>query len=95
MPCARAAATMCTSIAGAIKQLQKKKLITRKADLADGRRRVLYLTDAGRNLYRAILGRFIAREADMLTSLNTGERALLIRLLDKIIKGDRTWAKPY
>ena len=55
----------------------------------------MYLTDAGRNLYRAILGRFIAREADMLTSLNTGERALLIRLLDKIIKGDRTWAKPY
>ena len=84
-----------TSIAGAIKQLQKKKLITRKADIADGRRRVLYLTDAGRNLYRAILGRFIAREADMLTSLNAGERALLIRLLDKIIKGDRSWAKPY
>jgi DNA-binding MarR family transcriptional regulator len=84
-----------TSIAGAIKQLQKKKLITRKADSADGRRRVLYLTDAGRNLYRSILGRFVAREADMLRSLNTGERALLIRLLDKIIKGDRTWAKPY
>jgi DNA-binding MarR family transcriptional regulator len=84
-----------TSIAGAIKQLQKKKLITRKADIADRRRRVLYLTDAGRNLYRGILGKFIAREADMLTSLNTGERALLIRLLDKIIKGDRTWAKPY
>lgn len=84
-----------TSIAGAIKQLQKKKLITRKADIADRRRRVLHLTDAGRNLYRAILGRFVAREADMLTSLNTGERALLIRLLDKIIKGDRTWAKPY
>jgi DNA-binding MarR family transcriptional regulator len=84
-----------TSISGAIKQLQKKKLITRKADIADRRRRVLHLTDAGRNLYRAILGRFVAREADMLTSLNTGERALLIRLLDKIIKGDRTWAKPY
>jgi DNA-binding MarR family transcriptional regulator len=84
-----------TSIAGAIKQLQKKKLITRKADIADRRRRVLHLTDAGRNLYRGILGRFIAREADMLRSLNAGERALLIRLFDKIIKGDRTWAKPY
>src|SRR4029077_16968052 len=84
-----------TSIAGAIKQLQRKKLITRKADIADRRRRVLHMTDAGRNLYRAILGKFVAREADMLTGLNTGAQALLIRLIDKIIKGDRTWAKPY
>lgn len=84
-----------TSIAGAIKQLQRKKLITRKADIADRRRRVLHMTDAGRNLYRAILGRFIAREADMLAGLNTREQQLLIRLIDKIIKGDRTWAKPY
>ena len=84
-----------TSIAGAVKQLQRKKLITRKADIADRRRRVLHLTDAGRKLYEAIIGSFIAREADMLTSLNAGERRLLIRLFDKIIKGDRSWAKPY
>jgi DNA-binding MarR family transcriptional regulator len=84
-----------TSIAGAIKQLQKKKLITRKADIADRRRRVLHMTDAGRNLYRAILGRFVAREADMLAGLNPGEQQLLLRLFDKIIKGDRTWAKAY
>jgi DNA-binding MarR family transcriptional regulator len=84
-----------TSIAGAVKQLQKKKLITRKADIADRRRRVLHITDAGRTLYRAILGRFVAREADMLAGLGIGERQVLIRLLDKIIKGDRTWAKPY
>jgi DNA-binding MarR family transcriptional regulator len=84
-----------TSIAGAVKQLQKKKLITRKADISDRRRRVLHLTEAGRNLYEAIIGSFIAREADMLTSLNAGERRLLIRLFDKIMKGDRSWAKPY
>jgi DNA-binding MarR family transcriptional regulator len=84
-----------TSIAGAVKQLQKKKLITRKADIADRRRRVLHLTDAGHGLYKAIIGGFVAREADMLTSLNAGERRLLIRLIDKIIRGDRSWAKPY
>src|SRR5262252_7935868 len=84
-----------TSIAGAVKQLQRKKLITRKADIADRRRRVLHLTDAGQKLYEAIIGSFIAREADMLTSLNAGERRLLIRLFDKIIKGDRSWARPY
>jgi DNA-binding MarR family transcriptional regulator len=84
-----------TSIAGAVKLLQQKKLITRKADISDRRRRVLHLTDAGNNLYEAIIGSFIAREADMLTSLNTDERQLLIRLFDKIIKGDRRWARPY
>jgi DNA-binding MarR family transcriptional regulator len=84
-----------TSIAGAVKLLQNKKLITRKADISDRRRRVLHLTDAGRKLHEAIIGSFIAREADMLTSLDAGERQLLIRLFDKIIKGDRTWAKPY
>src|ERR1700680_3542276 len=40
-----------TSIAGAVKQLQRKKLITRKADIADSRRRVLHLTEAGRSRY--------------------------------------------
>jgi len=35
----------------------------------DHRPRVLHLTEAGQNLYEAIIGNFIAREADMLTSL--------------------------
>jgi DNA-binding MarR family transcriptional regulator len=84
-----------TSIAGAVKQLQEKKLITRKADIADSRRRVLHLTDAGRNLYKAIIGSFIAREADMLAALDPGERRELIRLFEKIIKGHPGWAKAY
>ena len=84
-----------TSIASAVKQLQKKKLITRKTDIADSRRRVLHLTEAGRNLYKAIIGSFIAREADMLASLDPGERRTLLRLLDKLIKNDRSWARPY
>jgi DNA-binding MarR family transcriptional regulator len=84
-----------TSIAGAVKQLQKKKLITRKTDIADSRRRVLHLTDAGRTLYRSILEGFIKREADMLAALNTGERRLLIRLFDKLIANSAQWARPY
>jgi DNA-binding MarR family transcriptional regulator len=84
-----------TSIAGAVKLLQRKKLITRKADISDRRRRVLHLTEAGQNLYETIIGSFIAREANMLASLNAGERRLLIRLFDRIIRGDRSWAKPY
>ena len=84
-----------TSIAGAVKQLQRKKLITRKTDTSDTRRRVLHLTDAGRSLYKSIISGFIAREADMLAGLDAGERRTLSRLLDKIIKNSRSWAKPY
>jgi hypothetical protein len=42
-----------TSIALAVKQLQRKKLITCKTDIADSRRRVLYLTESGRNLHKS------------------------------------------
>jgi DNA-binding MarR family transcriptional regulator len=84
-----------TSIAGAVKLLQKKKLILRKTDAVDTRRRVLHLTDAGRALYKSILGDFVKREADMLTGLNAGERRLLIRLFDKMIDNSGDWARPY
>jgi DNA-binding MarR family transcriptional regulator len=78
-----------------VKQLQRKKLITRKIDIFDSRRRVLHLTDAGRSLYKLIISGFIAREADMLAGFDAGDRRTLIRLLDKIIKSNRSWAKPY
>ena len=48
-----------TSIASAVKLLQKKGLITRKTDIADSRRRVLHLSDSGQRIYTAIrLGRY-------------------------------------
>jgi DNA-binding MarR family transcriptional regulator len=84
-----------TSIAGAVKQLQKKKLITRKTDIADSRRRVLHLTDAGRGLYKSIIDSFVAREGDMVASLDASEQQELLRLFDKMIRSSRTWAKPY
>jgi DNA-binding MarR family transcriptional regulator len=84
-----------TSVASAVKLLQKKKLITRKTDIADSRRRVLHLTDAGRNLYKAVVGSFIAREVDMLSSLSAEERQQLLQLVDKMVRASRAWAKPY
>lgn len=84
-----------TSVASAIKLLQKKKLITRKTDVADSRRRVLYLTEAGQALYRAIIGSFVKREADMLASLNAAERRVLFELFEKIIRNAQSWARPY
>jgi DNA-binding MarR family transcriptional regulator len=84
-----------TSISAAVKQLQQRKLISRRTDIEDGRRQVLRLTDAGRRIYTAIVGSFIEREADMLACLDRGERTTFMRLLDKIIDNSGAWAKPY
>lgn len=84
-----------TSVASAVKLLQRKKLITRKTDVADSRRRVLHLTDAGRSLYKAIVGSFVAREAEMLESLDPAERRTLVELFNKMIRNAQRWARPY
>jgi DNA-binding MarR family transcriptional regulator len=84
-----------TSVSGAIKLLQKKKLITRKTDAADSRRQVLHLTPAGHETYKAIIGKFVEREADVLACLSATERRTLIRLFDKMIENSRGWALPY
>jgi DNA-binding MarR family transcriptional regulator len=84
-----------TSIASAVKQLQKKKLITRVTDTADSRRQVLHLTDAGREMYRVILSHFVEREKAMLAGLSATEREQLMRLFDKLIRNAGDWARPY
>jgi DNA-binding MarR family transcriptional regulator len=84
-----------TSVAAAVNLLQKKKLIMRKTDAADSRRRVLHLTDAGRALYKSIIGEFVAREKEMLAGLDAAERRQLLQLFDKIIRNSGAWAKAY
>lgn len=83
------------SIAAAVKLLQKKKLITRNTDVADGRRQVLQLTQAGQDTYNEIVGSFIARESEMLACLTAAERKTLLELFDKLVRNSRAWAKPY
>lgn len=84
-----------TSIARGISLLQRKKLITRRTDVADSRRRVIHLTEAGQKIYRTIIDRFIARESAMLTNLTLTDRRELQRLFDKLISGAPSWARPY
>jgi DNA-binding MarR family transcriptional regulator len=84
-----------TSIASAVKQLQRKKLITRITDIADSRRRVLHLTEAGKQLYRSIVSSFVDREKKMLAGLSSSEQQQLTTLFDKMIRTAKTWAKPY
>ena len=84
-----------TSISKAVRQLLNKKLIVRSADVRDGRRLVLHLTDAGRKIYKKILASFVAREADMMACLDHNERQTILGLLDKVIDNSANWAKPY
>jgi DNA-binding MarR family transcriptional regulator len=84
-----------TSISAAVKQLQRKKLLSRTVDANDGRRRVLQITEAGRRLYAEILEGFVRREADMIACLSKRERSMFLQLLDKMIGDSAQWAKPY
>lgn len=84
-----------TSISAAVKQLQRKKLLSRKVDANDGRRRVLQITEAGRRIYTTILEGFVRREVDMVACLAKSERSMLFQLLNKMIDNSARWAKPY
>jgi DNA-binding MarR family transcriptional regulator len=84
-----------TSISLAVRQLQKKKLISRHTDVKDSRRQVLIVSEAGQRIYKSILTSFVARETDMLACLDRSERKRFVELLDKIINNSASWAKPY
>jgi DNA-binding MarR family transcriptional regulator len=84
-----------TSISAAVKQLQRKKLLSRSVDAKDGRRRVLQITEAGQRIYAEILQGFVVREADMLACLSKSERATFLQVLNKLIDNSAHWAKPY
>lgn len=84
-----------TSISAAVNQLQRKKLISRRTDKKDGRRRVLHLTEAGQRTYAKILESFVAREAEMVACLDGSERQAFVDLLNRVIDHSGGWAKPY
>ena len=84
-----------TSISAAVKQLQRRKLLSRTVDANDGRRRVLQITEAGRRIYATILESFVFRETDMVACLSRSERSTFLQLLNKMINNSADWAKPY
>jgi DNA-binding MarR family transcriptional regulator len=84
-----------TSISAAIKQLMKKRLISRKTDIEDRRRQVMHVTEAGGKVYNQILEGFMAREAEMIRCLSKKEREAFLALLNKLIGNSPAWAKAY
>jgi DNA-binding MarR family transcriptional regulator len=84
-----------TSISAAVKQLLKKKLISRKTDVVDRRRQVVHVTDAGARIYEQILDGFVAREAEMIKCLSHEERRVFLALLNKLVSNSPAWAQSY
>jgi DNA-binding MarR family transcriptional regulator len=78
-------------VSRAVIALEKKALVTRQADTTDSRRQLLFLTDAGRDLYRAYIPRLREREQAMLACLSKAERRQLDRLLDKLAAHVPAW----
>src|SRR4029453_1067390 len=84
-----------TSISAAVKQLLKKKLISRKTDVVERRRQVVHVTDAGGRIYEQILEGFVAREVEMVKCLDINEREVFLRLLNKLVSNSPAWAQSY
>lgn len=84
-----------SSISHAVKLLQKKALLVRCPDPADGRRQVLMLTDRGRAAYLDLVSFFVEREKGMLSCLTQSERSTLRKLMIKLTDNMESWAKSY
>ncbi|MFG1481062.1 MarR family winged helix-turn-helix transcriptional regulator [Xanthobacter sp. V4C-4] len=72
-------------VSRAVARLEEADLITRAADDADRRAKILTLTPAGRTLFRKIVPLAQAREHDLLQDLDAGEREVLERAMDKVL----------
>ncbi len=72
-------------VSRAVARLEEADLITRAADDADRRAKILTLTPAGRALFRKIVPLAQAREEDLLQDLEPQERAVLEKAMDKVL----------
>ena len=77
------------SISRAVHRMIKDGYITRTPHPTDGRQKLLRITTKGRQLQSKILPLFVNREAHILSVLDPRERAMLDRLLMKLVGGRR------
>ncbi len=72
-------------VSRAVARLEKRGLVDRHEDAADRRNQILRLTPAGRALYRKIVPLALAREAYILSALESDEVAALDRIMTKLL----------
>lgn len=80
------------TISRAVAALVGKGLVSRDEDLNDARRKLLHITDRGRQLYEAIMPMFVERERRMLEHLDDAERRQLGQILEKLCRAAPAWA---
>ena len=80
-------------VSRAVIVLERKAFIRRQTDPLDNRRQLLFLTEAGREMYQRYIPMLRARERAMLECLSKSERRQLDRLLDKLGAHVPNWAK--
>ena len=79
------------SISRAVNRLAERKMIRRKTNADDRREIRLALNESGRRLYEQVLPVALDRQTMMLSALDENERAVLDRILDKLMSTRRTW----
>ena len=79
------------TLSRAIHKLVRLKLIAREPDPDDGRRFLLTLTQAGRDLFEAALPRFVDYEHLMLAALSADEQRTLSDLMAKMVLASPAW----
>ena len=72
------------SVSRAVRSLVERGLLDRERNNADGRSRLLRLTDAGGGIYRDITPVALEAEAALLAGLDTGEIEQLAAVLDRV-----------
>ncbi|WP_233889614.1 MarR family winged helix-turn-helix transcriptional regulator [Paraburkholderia flagellata] len=79
------------SISRAVSRLAERKMIRRKTNADDRREIRLALNESGRRLYEQVLPVALDRQTMMLGALDKNERAVLDRILDKLMSTRRAW----
>lgn len=72
------------TIKGVVDRLARRHLVVSESDPEDARRRIISLTDAGRDIVERATPLAIEITSETLDSLSEGERLLLVELLQKI-----------
>ena len=72
------------TISAMLRRMIRDNLACSFMDATDGRRKLVALTDAGREYFREILPEHFKREVRLMSKLTEAERETLVRLLKKI-----------
>jgi DNA-binding MarR family transcriptional regulator len=83
-----AAALDRTTIIVALKNLEEREFVTRTTSEKDKRANIVAITDAGRQMYRAVSPSVLRAQKSMLSPLTARERTQLVALLRKMADGN-------